>query len=52
MRRWTKDMEQLPAVKETQKAPDAKGSYEEQLLFHYQRYADATAKSTSARDFK
>ena len=45
-------MEQLPAVRETQKAPDGNGTYKKQLLFHYQRYADATAKSTSARDFK
>lgn len=33
-------------------AAESKASYEDQLLEHYSRYADASANSTSAHDFK
>lgn len=31
---------------------ESKASYHDQLLEHYSRYADASANSTSAHDFK
>ena len=33
-------------------ASESKASYQDQLLEHYSRYADASANSTSAHDFK
>lgn len=51
--RWWQDMAKRPSVTATQKAPDSSPSFQDQLLHdHYSKYADASANSTSARDFK
>lgn len=50
---WSARATKRQSVQETfTGAEDSKASYEDQLLEHYSRYADASANSTSARDFR
>lgn len=50
--RWMQAIKQHAAVKATQRHPEEGVNYDDALLAHYSKYADATAKSTSAHDFK
>lgn len=52
LNRWWVAALQRPSVGGSFKAPEEGSSYKEKLLEHYQRYADGSANSTSARDFK
>lgn len=48
---WYANATKRPAVQKTLKAPEGT-EYEAALLEHYSKYANATANSTSAKDFK
>ncbi len=50
---WSARATKRQSVQETfTGAEGSKASYEDQLLEHYSRYADASANSTSAHDFR
>lgn len=50
---WSERATKRQSVQETfTGAAGSEASYEDQLLEHYSRYADASANSTSAHDFK
>ena len=49
---WAQRASQRPSVLDSEVAPPGAQDYSAALLQHYSRYADATANSTSARDFK
>jgi glutathione S-transferase len=52
LHKWMDVIAAHPAVKATQTHPEGDEKYPEELLNHYSKYADNTAKSTSAHDFK
>lgn len=49
---WAQRASQRQSVLDSEVAPPGTQDYSAALLQHYSRYADATANSTSARDFK
>ena len=49
---WAQRASQRQSVLDSEVAPPGAQDYSAALLQHYSRYADATANSTSARDFK
>ena len=48
---WYADATKRSSVQKTLKAPEG-AEYETALLEHYSKYADSSANSTSAKDFK
>jgi len=50
--RWAERAAQRRSVLDSEAAPPGGQDYAAALLQHYSRYADASANSTSARDFK
>ena len=49
---WAQRASQRASVLDSEVAPPGSQDYRAALLQHYSRYADASANSTSARDFK
>ena len=49
---WVQEASKRASVQETSVSPKPDLSYQKYLMWVYQRYADGSAKSTSAADFK
>ncbi|CAL8468830.1 g8371 [Coccomyxa elongata] len=49
---WVQEASKRASVQETRVSPKPEMSYENYLIWVYQRYADGSVKSTSAADFK
>jgi hypothetical protein len=49
---WVQEVSKRASVQETSVSAKPELSYEKYLVWVYERYADGSAKSTSAADFK